>query len=120
MQFINGLEDLESIIPEINVDIILKNKEIIFKPTIEELKDKYYKQIMNYLLWPSRVFKGINGNLQIYQKIGQKNSMAVKNLISKAEALFTMLSLHIKSLDQWGVIPFLTVQGIHDRIKTME
>lgn len=46
--------------------------------------------------------------------------MAVKNLISKAEALFTMLSLHIKSLDQWGVIPFLTVQGIHDRIKTME
>lgn len=43
MQFINGLEDLESIIPEINVDIILKNKEIIFKPTLEELKDKYYK-----------------------------------------------------------------------------
>lgn len=30
---------------------------------MEELKDKYYKEIMNYLLWPSRTFKGINGNL---------------------------------------------------------
>lgn len=84
MQFINGLEDIESIIPEINVDVILKNKEIMFKPSIEELKDKYYKEIMNYLLWPSRVFRGINGNLDIYQKLGERNSTAIKNLLSKA------------------------------------
>jgi dynein heavy chain 2 len=63
MQFINGLEDTSQVIPEINVDIVLKNKEIMLKPSIEELKDKYYKEIMNYLLWPGRVFKGINGNL---------------------------------------------------------
>jgi len=49
--------------PEINVDIIIKNKNIIFKPNLEDLKDKYYKEIMNYLLWPSRTFKGIIGNL---------------------------------------------------------
>lgn len=35
MQFIQGLDDIESIIPEINVDVILKNKEIVFKPSIE-------------------------------------------------------------------------------------
>lgn len=102
------------------MDVILKNKEIIFKPSLEELKDKYYKEIMNYLLWPSRVFKGINGNLDIYQKLGERNSIAVKTLISKAENLFSMLNLHLKSLDQWGVIPYLTVNGIHDKIKTME
>ena len=56
----------------------------MFKPSPEELKDKYYKEIMNYLLWPSRVFRGINGNLDIYQKIGERNSSAIKNLISKA------------------------------------
>lgn len=43
MQFISGLEDVESIIPEINVDVIMKNKEIVLKPSLEELKDKYYK-----------------------------------------------------------------------------
>jgi hypothetical protein len=30
-----------------------------------------------------------------------------------------MLTIHLKSLDQWGVIPYLTVQGIHDKIQTM-
>lgn len=39
---------------------------------------------MNYLLWPSRIFRGINGNLEIYQKLGERNSLAVKTLISKA------------------------------------
>ena len=72
----------------------------MFKPSLEELKDKYYKEIMNYLLWPSRVFKGINGNLEIYQKIGERNSIAIRSLISKAEGLFGMLGLHLKSLDQ--------------------
>lgn len=42
-QFLNGLEDTESIIPDITVDVILKNKEIIFKPSLEELRDKYYR-----------------------------------------------------------------------------
>lgn len=98
---------------EINVDVILKNKEIMFKPSLEDLKDKYYREIMNYLLWPSRVFKGINGNLEVYQKIGEKNSLSVKNMISKAENIFGMLSLHLKSLDQWGAIPYLSVKNIH-------
>lgn len=31
-----------------------------------------------------------------------------------------MLSLHLKSLEQWGVIPYLNVKNIHDKIKTME
>lgn len=85
----------------------------MFKPSLEDLKDKYYREIMNYLLWPSRVFKGINGNLEVYQKIGEKNSLSVKNMISKAENIFGMLSLHLKSLDQWGAIPYLSVKNIH-------
>ena len=75
---------------------------------------------MSYLLWPSRVFKGINGNLEIYQKLGERNSVAIKSLISRAENVFAMLSLHLKGLDQWGVIPYLTVNGVNERIKTME
>ena len=120
LQFLNGLEDTESIIPDITVDVILKNKEIILKPSLEELRDKYYKEIMNYLLWPSRVFKGINGNLDLYQKLGERNSNAIKTLISRAENLFAMLNLHLKGLDQWGVIPYLSVKGVHEKIKTME
>ena len=63
LQFLSGLEDSESIMSDINVDVVIKNKNIMFKPNLEELKEKYYKEIMNYLLWPARVFKGIVGNL---------------------------------------------------------
>jgi hypothetical protein len=34
-QFLSGLEDTEVITPEINVDVIIKNKAIILKPNIE-------------------------------------------------------------------------------------
>ena len=51
MQFLAGLEERESVLPEINVDVIMKNRVIQFKPTTEELKDKYYKEIYNYVTW---------------------------------------------------------------------
>ena len=42
MQFINGLDDLESIIPEINVDVILKNKSLEMR-----IKKNGHIQILN-------------------------------------------------------------------------
>jgi dynein heavy chain 2 len=63
MQFLTGLDDSDSVLPEINVEVVLKNKMIQFKPSIEELKDKYYREITNFITWPARVFKGILGNL---------------------------------------------------------
>jgi hypothetical protein len=44
------------------------------------------------------VFKGIIGNLEIYNRIGDRNSLAIKSLISKAETTFSMLQLHLKNL----------------------
>lgn len=64
--------------------MLIKNKVISFKPSFEDLKDKYYKEIMEFIMWPSRQFKGIVGNLDIYQKLGEKNSFVIKSLISKA------------------------------------
>lgn len=66
------------------MEVQLKNRVIAFKPSLEELKDKYYKEITNYLMWPARVFKGILGNLDLYQKLGDRNSIAIKSLIAKA------------------------------------
>jgi dynein heavy chain 2 len=120
VQFLSGLEDTHSIMPEINVDVVLRNKELMLKPSLEELKEKYYKEITNYLLWPSRVFKGINGNLDIYHKLGDNNIGAIKLLISKAETLFALLATHLRSLAQWALIPHLSTANIADTLKTTE
>lgn len=100
--------------------MLLKNRQIQFKPSIEELKDKYYKEISNYITWPSRVFKGILGNLDIYSRLADRNSVAIKTLINKAETTFSMLNLHLKNLDTWAAIPFLNTNNIKNRMKSIK
>lgn len=84
MQFLNGLDADDAVLSDINIEVMIKNKSITFKPSFEDLKEKYYKDIMDYIMWPSRHFKGILGNLDVYSKLGEKNSFVIKSLISKA------------------------------------
>jgi len=71
-------------------------------------------------MWPSRQFKGIIGNLDLYHKLGEKNGFVIKSLITKAESTFALLTLQIKNLDQWSVIPYLSSKGLNKKIKTMQ
>ena len=43
MQFLNGLDADEAVMNEMNIEVMIKNKVITFKPSFEDLKDKYYK-----------------------------------------------------------------------------
>jgi len=52
--------------------------------------------------------------------MGDRNSLAIKSLISKAESTFVMLGLHLKNLDVWGTIPYLSVANINEKIKTIQ
>lgn len=75
---------------------------------------------MDYIMWPSRQFKGILGNLDIYQRLGEKNNFVIKSLITKAESTFSLLTLQMKNLEQWSVIPYLSAKDLGKKIKTMQ
>lgn len=120
MQFLNGLNDEDSVLNDMNLEVMIKNKTITFKPSFEDLKEKYYRDIMDYIMWPSRHFKGILTNLDIYQKLGEKNGYVIKSLINKAESTFALLTLQIRNLDQWSVIPYLSSRDLGIKIKTMQ
>ena len=51
---------------EINASIVLKGKNIEFRPPLEELKMKYYEEIKNFISWPAKSFKGVGGNPDIF------------------------------------------------------
>jgi hypothetical protein len=36
-----------------NADIVLKGKNIEYRPPIEDLKEKYYREIKNFINWPA-------------------------------------------------------------------
>ena len=84
LQFLAGIEEGESVLPEIQVEVLLKNKQLQLKPSLEELRDRYYREITVYVGWPARSFRGILGNLDLYQKLGERNSSALRALVGRA------------------------------------
>jgi dynein heavy chain 2 len=44
---------MEHSINEISADLILKGGSVSFKPSIEELREKYYGEIKKYIAYPS-------------------------------------------------------------------
>jgi dynein heavy chain 2 len=88
IQYLRGIEEFDSTSIDIDVEIVYRNKHLSLKPTIEEIKDKYYKDIKNYTEWPGKVFRGITGTLDLYHKIGQQNSQYLGRIYAKAEAAF--------------------------------
>lgn len=120
MQFLAGIEEGENVLPEIQVELLLKNKQLQLKPSIEELRDRYYREITAYVTWPARMFRGIIGNLDLYQKLGERNSIALKALVSRAENTFAGLTLQLKNLESWSAIPYLTTKDINEKIKGIQ
>lgn len=49
-----GLESLNESLPEIQCDLVFRNQNIEFRPTFEELKQRYYKEISNFITTPLR------------------------------------------------------------------
>lgn len=45
-------------------ELVIVNKQLGFRPPIEELRDRYYREIKNFITIPSR-FQGVGGNVGI-------------------------------------------------------
>lgn len=53
-QYQMGLESLNESLPEIRCDLVFRNKNLELRPTFEELKQKYYKEITSFITTPLR------------------------------------------------------------------
>lgn len=117
IQYLRGIEEFDSTSIDIPVEVVFRGKQLTLRPPLEEIKDRYYKEVRAYTDWPGKVFKGITGQLDLYQKIGQRNSHYLGRIYSKAEAAFRELEKHLAGLAQFAVIPYLSAVGIEKEIK---
>jgi len=118
IQYLRGIEEFDSTSIDINVEMVFRGRQISLRPPLEEIKDRYYKEVKSYTDWPGKVFRGVTGQLDLYQKIGQRNSHYLGRIYSKAEAAFRELEKHVASLGQYAVIPYLSASGIEKQIKS--
>ena len=64
---------------------------IQFKPPMEELRDKYYQEIRNFIAYPATLFQGVGGYPDLYKMMPEKNAEYLNVVYERAEGLFERL-----------------------------
>ena len=92
------------------------SRTLSFKPSLPELKDKYFKEIQSFVSFPLQ-FKGVEGGENAFQYMVTKNKEHITTVYKKAEVLFSKLQDLLAGLSVWVAIgsidvePFFAKQG---------
>ena len=95
IQYSQGLNSLNETLPEITSDLVFQSKQLMFRPALEELKAKYYKEMKLFVSIPYS-FQGVGGSPEIYRNMTDSNAKSLIALFQNAEKLFQKL----KELEQ--------------------
>lgn len=79
-QYITGLIDINHKLPEINIDIVFRQQQLQFRPTIEEIRSKYFSQLKKFLEKPMS-FRGVS----------DQGSKLFRTMVEKNRERFTIL-----------------------------
>jgi len=98
-------------------DIVLKGKNIEFRPPIEELKEKYYREIRAFINWPVKTFNGVGGNPEIFAAMPKQNSGYLAVVYAKGERLFEKLEKLLETFSSWTAIGYIDVDKIEEKVR---
>lgn len=85
-----GLESLSENLPELKIEIVFVNRNLEFKPPIEQIRQSYYHEMKKFIGIPNS-FEGF-GNVHIYRKMCSINSKQIVGVYEKAEVIFDKLT----------------------------
>ena len=90
-QYQLGLDTLNENMPEIKCELTFRHK-IQFRPPIEELKSKYYREMKRFISIPNN-FKGVNETKRnlIFQTIIERNSSGLMHCFLRSQMLLKTL-----------------------------
>lgn len=90
-QLILFLIDSKEKLPDINIDIVFRQQQLQFRPTLEEIRFQYYSQLRKYVEMPLH-FHGFSDNSnQLFRVMVERNRSRFKSLYDRAERNFQRL-----------------------------
>ncbi|TPX32194.1 hypothetical protein SmJEL517_g04664 [Synchytrium microbalum] len=89
-QYRLGLSTMHEILPEIRVELVFRQSRLQFRPAIEEVRARYYRELKRFINLP-QTFKGVDGAPAIFPLIVERNSASLEGVYRKAEQLFQAL-----------------------------
>ena len=104
-QYRMGLETLNQNLSEIQADLVYKNQKMEFRPSFEQLKQKYYTEIQNFITIPNRI-KGVGPESAyfIFQQLPENNTKYMHSVYIKAEELFSQVGEMVEEYDEWTTL----------------
>ncbi|KAJ3337704.1 Cytoplasmic dynein 2 heavy chain 1, partial [Kappamyces sp. JEL0680] len=101
-QYQLGLESLSSSLSEMKVELIYKQQRIHFRPSLEEMRAKYFREMKKFINLPSS-FKPL-GDTSIFASMVHNNAKSLKSVYVKADQLFVNLSKVQDQFLEWIVL----------------
>ncbi|GAB6032228.1 Cytoplasmic dynein 2 heavy chain 1 [Chamberlinius hualienensis] len=122
-QFQLGLTTLHSSLPEIQVELLFRQRRLQFHPPFEEIKSKYYAQVKRFLYIPF-VFKGVHESINeplIFSVMIDRNASLFSSIYKRAEIIFDKLfDIHV-SYKKWFILNNVNVgELIDNHLKTAD
>jgi len=118
-QYQMGLHILTQNLPEIKVDLVFRQGSLQFRPTFEEIRARFYKEIRRFIAIPSQ-FRGVTESgddvdstkQTIFKLMVERNSQLFYSIFNKAEDLFRRLKSIQKHYEQWLVLGKVDLEAI--------
>jgi hypothetical protein len=82
VQYRAGLESLHELLPEMRVDLVFRQQRLQFRPPLEEIRAKYYRELKRLMQVPER-FGGLTGDPALFLSIMDRNAASFATLYRK-------------------------------------
>ncbi|XP_074620352.1 cytoplasmic dynein 2 heavy chain 1-like [Acropora palmata] len=102
-QYQMGLEALNENLPEIKVELVFRHQKLQFRPPLEEIRAKYYREMRKFISIPNH-FRGVGEDSSIYPIMIDQNSAGFTTVYKKAEDLFKRLVEVQDQFKDWVVL----------------
>jgi dynein heavy chain 2 len=110
------LESLTDNLFDIEVDMFFSRKRLNFRPPLEEMRTKYYRNLKKFLDLPKAFAGFIEGNEgeNEFASIPERNADGLLTVYANAEALFAQLKKLVDKYEHWVALGTVDIEDYVD------
>lgn len=90
--------------------MVLRNKTLEFRPSYEDLKQRYYKEISTFITTPLRFIGVGGGKIDMFKFMPERNAKHLKTVYVKGEELFDKLLNIVNEYIHWTALSSIDLQ----------
>eukprot|EP01028_Stygiella_incarcerata_P004192 TRINITY_DN1890_c0_g1_i5.p1 TRINITY_DN1890_c0_g1~~TRINITY_DN1890_c0_g1_i5.p1 ORF type:complete len:4092 (-),score=1034.80 TRINITY_DN1890_c0_g1_i5:737-12970(-) len=126
IQYKVGLECMHELLPEIMTSVVFENRKLVYRPSLEKMREKYYAEMRKVIAIPSRVLRMLDERegskpSGFFSSITDRNGESLIIVYEKAERLFDKLASLIPKLEKYVILGFVDMEELVEKhLTTLE